>query len=101
MFMSRLRCLYDRQFHGRWVPDVLSEHCHLCWYAPTSPTCYAVYTYNPGLYIFFKISLKSKVVSLKEIDFQSEFDAIENEKLSGEYVPESNQPWWKRFIHWV
>ncbi|OJJ56039.1 hypothetical protein ASPSYDRAFT_60165 [Aspergillus sydowii CBS 593.65] len=54
-----------------------------------------------GLYIFFKISLRSKVVPLKEIDFQSEFDAIEIEKLSGEYVPEINQSWWKRFIHWI
>lgn len=31
--VPRLRCVYNRQFHGLWVPDVLSEYCHLCWYA--------------------------------------------------------------------
>ncbi|KAJ0426578.1 amino acid permease/ SLC12A domain-containing protein [Aspergillus carlsbadensis] len=51
------------------------------------------------LYIFFKFYLKSKVVPLKDIDFQSEFDAIEQEKASGEYVPEPERVWWKRWIH--
>jgi amino acid transporter len=51
------------------------------------------------LYIFFKFYLKSKIVPLKEVDFQSEFDAIEQEKASGEYVPEPERVWWKRWIH--
>ncbi|PYH92569.1 hypothetical protein BO71DRAFT_485312 [Aspergillus ellipticus CBS 707.79] len=49
------------------------------------------------LYIFFKFWLKSKVIPLKEIDFQSEFDAIEREKSTGEYEKELGQAWWKRF----
>ncbi|RDW72664.1 uncharacterized protein DSM5745_07836 [Aspergillus mulundensis] len=52
------------------------------------------------LYVFFKITLKSKVVPLDEIDFQSEFDAIEQEKATGEYVVRCGQPWWKKFIRW-
>ncbi|KAL4904744.1 hypothetical protein BDW74DRAFT_178827 [Aspergillus multicolor] len=52
------------------------------------------------LYIFFKIILKSKVVPLDEIDFQSEFDAIEQEKATGEYVVECGVPWWKKLVRW-
>ncbi|KAL4940476.1 hypothetical protein BDV06DRAFT_230304 [Aspergillus oleicola] len=52
------------------------------------------------LYIFFKIYLKSKIIPLNEIDFESEFNAIEQEKASGEYVIESGNPWWRRCVHW-
>ncbi|KAL4740768.1 amino acid permease/ SLC12A domain-containing protein [Aspergillus similis] len=53
------------------------------------------------LYIFFKITLKSKPVPLSDIDFQSEFNAIEQEKASGEYVVKTETwPWWKRVIRW-
>ncbi|KAL5338022.1 amino acid permease/ SLC12A domain-containing protein [Aspergillus crustosus] len=52
------------------------------------------------LYIFFKIYLKSKIIPLREIDFQSEFNAIEREKVTGEYIPDSGEPWYKRWIHW-
>ncbi|KAL4982300.1 amino acid permease/ SLC12A domain-containing protein [Aspergillus falconensis] len=53
-----------------------------------------------ALYIFFKIYLKSKIIPRDEIDFQSEFNAIEQEKASGEYVVEEGQVWWKRLVHW-
>ncbi|KAL4794889.1 amino acid permease/ SLC12A domain-containing protein [Aspergillus venezuelensis] len=52
------------------------------------------------LYIFFKISLKSKIIPLDEIDFESEFNAIEQEKASGEYVVDDGKSWWKKCIHW-
>ncbi|KAL4893597.1 amino acid permease/ SLC12A domain-containing protein [Aspergillus ambiguus] len=56
-----------------------------------------------GLYIFFKIWLKSKVIPLTEIDFQSEFDSMEHEKVDGDYIPHEGfgQPWWKKLIHLV
>ncbi|KAL4770811.1 hypothetical protein BDW60DRAFT_208630 [Aspergillus nidulans var. acristatus] len=41
------------------------------------------------LYIFFKVTLDSKLVPMSDIDFQSEFGAIEQEKTSGEYVVKS------------
>ncbi|KAL4805780.1 amino acid permease/ SLC12A domain-containing protein [Aspergillus unguis] len=52
------------------------------------------------LYVFFKVYLRSKVIPLSDIDFQSEFSAIDQEKASGEYVVETGQPWWKRCMHW-
>ncbi|CBF78236.1 hypothetical protein AN8659.2 [Aspergillus nidulans FGSC A4] len=49
----------------------------------------------------FAITLESKLVPLSDIDFQSELDAIEQEKTSGEYVVKSEMwPWWKRVIRW-
>ncbi|KAL3477037.1 amino acid permease/ SLC12A domain-containing protein [Aspergillus californicus] len=53
-----------------------------------------------ALYVFFKIYLKSTVIPLEDIDFQSELNAIEQEKASGQYVVESGQAWWRRVIHW-
>ncbi|KAL4817638.1 amino acid permease/ SLC12A domain-containing protein [Aspergillus spinulosporus] len=53
------------------------------------------------LYIFFKITLKSKLVPLSVIDFQSEFDAIEQENASGEYLVRTGRlSWWKRVLRW-
>ncbi|KAG2416799.1 hypothetical protein HFD88_008015 [Aspergillus terreus] len=56
-----------------------------------------------ALYIFFKFWLRSKVVPLREIDFQAEFDAMEQEKAYGDYIPQegSEQPWYKRWIHFI
>ncbi|GAB1214751.1 hypothetical protein ATERTT37_003920 [Aspergillus terreus] len=56
-----------------------------------------------ALYIFFKFWLRSKVIPLREIDFQAEFDAMEQEKAYGDYIPQegSEQPWYKRWIHFI
>ncbi|KAL4866515.1 hypothetical protein BDV12DRAFT_210439 [Aspergillus spectabilis] len=52
------------------------------------------------LYVFFKIYLKSKVITPNKIDFASGFNAIEREKASGEYVVDSGEPWYRPWIHW-
>jgi amino acid transporter len=58
---------------------------------------------NTVLYIFFKFFLKSKVVPVKEMDLQTEFQSIEQEK---EYWLHNSQEdaerlWWKRLIHLI
>jgi amino acid transporter len=56
---------------------------------------------NTVLYIFFKFFLKSKVIPVKEMDLQTEFQSIEQEK---EYwlhysQEDAERPWWKRLIN--
>lgn len=43
------------------------------------------------------------MIPLREIDFQAEFDAMEQEKAYGDYIPQegSEQPWYKRWIHFI
>lgn len=43
-------------------------------------TCYLNVAIFAVLYIFFKVALKSKVLKLSEIDFQTEFDKINEER---------------------
>jgi amino acid transporter len=52
-----------------------------------------------ALYIFFKIYLRSKIIPLAQIDFQTELDEIREEKQMriGE---EQESGWIKRVIHW-
>ncbi|KAJ5126506.1 hypothetical protein N7448_007285 [Penicillium atrosanguineum] len=53
------------------------------------------------LYIFFKFFLKSKTIPLKEMDLQTEFESIEQEKDHWQHASEEDpeRRWWTRLVH--
>ncbi|KAK7223258.1 hypothetical protein V2G26_011261 [Clonostachys chloroleuca] len=64
-------------------------------------TCYLNIAIFTVLYLFFKFFLKSKVVPLQEIDFESEFQAMrqEAERLEAEHFEEKKKPLWRRILN--
>ncbi|KAI1853953.1 hypothetical protein JX266_001094 [Neoarthrinium moseri] len=57
-----------------------------------------------ALYFFFKICLQSKVISIVEIDFATEFESIK--AASGginlhETEEQKSIPWYHKIIHWI
>ncbi|CAI6063991.1 unnamed protein product [Clonostachys chloroleuca] len=64
-------------------------------------TCYLNIAIFTVLYLFFKFFLKSKVVPLQEIDFESEFQAMrqEAERLEAEDFEEKKKPLWRRILN--
>ncbi|KAK7422814.1 hypothetical protein QQX98_001376 [Neonectria punicea] len=64
-------------------------------------TCYVNIAVFTALYGFFKIFLKSKVVPLSEIDFESEFAAMrqEAEEMEAEHIETKQKPLFHRILN--
>lgn len=55
------------------------------------------------LYVFFKIFLKSKVIPLSEMDFQTEFKSMQEERENIAMRPSEDGKtgsWIRKFFNW-